>query len=547
VYELKGTRKADVLIVGGGLGGVSAALTAADMGATVIVVEELDWLGGQLTAQGVPLDEYPWNETVVFSRSYAEFRRRIRDYYRMFYPMQPQQRLRPLLNPGTGNVSTIGHEPRVSVQVIESLLMPYMGAGRLVVLRQHQLVSAAVRGDKIEAVTVRNLMTGDNVTLAGTTVIDATETGELLELANVERVLGAESQTETGEPHAVAGPANPLNQPGVTWTFAADYIADEDHTIEKPHGYEKWAADEPAKWHGKRFSFTIPDHVTHKQRARPLFAGDSDVDYLFDLWHGRRIAHRVNFQDGFYRSDITLACWPQNEYWDKPALGVSKAESEQALQESRDLSLSLVYWLQTEAPRHDGKGYGYRGLRLRGDVLGTSDGLAKQAYYRTAYRIKSEFTLLEQHIAVAARAGFTGAEQFHDSVGVVAYRIDIHYSTSGDDTLDLDTYPFQMPLGSLIPARMDNLLPGCKNVGSTRITSSSLRVHPAEWSIGEASGALAVFAMQRKVPPREVRNNRTLLAEFQALLSSRGVMLEWPKFGVLDAMARIGYRPPPKE
>jgi hypothetical protein len=74
-----------------------------------------------------------------------------------------------------------------------------------------------------------------------------------------------------------------------------------------------------------------------------------------------------------------------------------------------------------------------------------------------------------------------------------------------------------------------------------------LRVHPAEWSIGEASGALAVFAMQKKVPPREVRNNRTLLAEFQALLSSRGVMLEWPKFGVLDAMARIGYRPPPKE
>jgi NADPH-dependent 2,4-dienoyl-CoA reductase/sulfur reductase-like enzyme len=54
----------DVLVVGGGLGGVSAALTAVALGGSVILVEELDWLGGQLTAQGIPLDEYPWNESI---------------------------------------------------------------------------------------------------------------------------------------------------------------------------------------------------------------------------------------------------------------------------------------------------------------------------------------------------------------------------------------------------------------------------------------------------------------------------------------------------
>ena len=55
----------DILIVGGGLGGVSAALAATRLGRKVVLVEELDWLGGQLTSQGVPLDEHPWAESLV--------------------------------------------------------------------------------------------------------------------------------------------------------------------------------------------------------------------------------------------------------------------------------------------------------------------------------------------------------------------------------------------------------------------------------------------------------------------------------------------------
>ncbi|MCC6949164.1 MAG: FAD-dependent oxidoreductase [Bradyrhizobiaceae bacterium] len=538
--------RADVLIVGGGLGGVAAALTAADMGASVIIVEEMAWLGGQLTAQGVPLDEYPWNETLVFSRTYADFRARIRQFYRDNYPLTAQARSNPLLNPGMGNVSTLAHEPRVSVQVIEALLAPYRGSGRINVFRRCKLISAESLNDRITGVSVRHLPDRKVLSFSAHTVIDASETGELLHVANVEHVLGAESQNETGEPHALPGDPDPLNQPAITWTFAADYRPSEDHVIAKPASYDRWLAEIPAHWPGPRFSFTIPDHVTHEPRSRPLFAGDSDEEYLFDLWHARRIAYRKNFADGAYQSDITLACWPQNEYWNKPVLGVSPEETQTAFREARELSLSFVYWLQTEAPRHDGKGYGYPGLRLRGDVLGTTDGLAMQAYYRTAYRLKSEFTLLEQHISVDARSGFGKAEEFFDTVGIVAYRIDIHHSTRGDNTVDIDTYPFQIPLGSLLPVRVDNLLAASKNIGATRVTSSACRVHPAEWSTGEACGALAVFAQRRSVPPREVRRNRELLSEFQSLLASRKIMLKWPPFGPLTAMARIGYRPPPK-
>ena len=98
-----------------------------------------------------------------------------------------------------------------------------------------------------------------------------------------------------------------------------------------------------------------------------------------------------------------------------------------------------------------------------------------------------------------------------------------------------------------MPVRVDNILPACKNLGTTRITNSTCRVHPAEWSIGEASGALAAFAQRRQIPPRAVRSNAKHLAEFQALLKKRGVLLAWPEFGPLTAMARIGYRPPPTQ
>ena len=74
-------------------------------GLRVVLTEELDWLGGQLTAQGVPPDEHPWIESVATSQNYAELRRAIRDYYREHMPLTDAARSSLRLNPGGGNVS----------------------------------------------------------------------------------------------------------------------------------------------------------------------------------------------------------------------------------------------------------------------------------------------------------------------------------------------------------------------------------------------------------------------------------------------------------
>jgi hypothetical protein len=216
------------------------------------------------------------------------------------------------------------------------------------------------------------------------------------------------------------------------------------------------------------------------------------------------------------------------DYWLKPIIGVPDEERRAALRGSMQLSYSFLHWMQTEAPRHDG-GYGYPEVRLRGDVFETDHGLAKYPYIREARRIKAEFTILEQHVGAEARPGKTEAEQFPDTVGICAYRLDLHPSTGPRNYVDLDSFPAQVPLGSLIPARVENVLPACKNIGSTHITNGIYRVHPAEWNIGEAAGALAAYCLEAKISPRAVRNTPRHLADFQRLLEKTfHVELAWP-------------------
>ncbi|HWS79660.1 MAG TPA: FAD-dependent oxidoreductase [Rubrobacter sp.] len=521
----------DILVVGGGLGGVAGALAALRLGRRVVLTEETDWIGGQLTAQAVPPDEHPWIEDMGCTASYRRLRNGIRYFYRRNYPLTAGAHAREHLNPGDGLVSRLCHEPRVSLAVLEGMLAPYRSGQRLRVLLRHRPVAAEVEGDLITAVTLLDGETGEQLTVHASYVLDATELGDLLELAGVEHAVGAESRDETGEPHALPKDPNPLDQQAVSWCFPLDYMPGEDHTIDRPEDYDYWRSYRPNFWPGPLLSWTdvYPDTLQTRQRAifheEPFFAGRDGSD----LWHYRRILARENFSEGLLDSDITLVNWPQIDYWLDPLVGVGEAERREHMQSARQLSLSMLYWMQTEAPKLDG-GVGYRGLRLRPDVVGTSDGLAKHIYVRESRRIRAEFTVLEQHVGVEARGGSRGAQSFHDSVGIGAYRIDLHPSAAGRSYVDVSSWPFQIPLGALIPVRVKNLLPACKNPGTTHITNGCYRLHPVEWNIGEASGALAAYCLDKDLVPRQVREDVENLEDFQRLLTDvLGFELAWPE------------------
>lgn len=527
-------RQADVVILGGGCGGCAAALAAARAGCRVILTEETDWIGGQLTQQAVPPDEHPWIEAFGATRLYRRFRQEVRGYYRRHYPLTAEARAVEHLNPGNGRVSRLCHEPRAALAVLHSLLAPYVSSRRLLLLNHHQAVAADTAGDRVRTVTVRHLQTGRETVLSAPYFLDATELGDVLPLTKTEYVTGVEAQKETGEPHAPTE-AQPHNQQAFTCCFAVDYLEGEDHTIARPHEYDFWGKYVPKlrpAWPGPLLSWSMSDPISLKERQvsfDPVGVGSG-----LNLWLYRRLAARTNFQPGTYASDICLVNWPQNDYWLGNLCEVPAEEAARHWRRAKQLSLSLLYWMQTEAPRPDGKA-GWKGLRLRADVVDTDDGLAKYPYVRESRRIKAEFTVLEQHVGTDARSRLTGrdravltAERFADSVGVGSYRIDLHPSSGGDNYIDVSSLPFQIPLGALLPRRVENLLPAGKNLGVTHITNGCYRLHPVEWNIGEAAGALAAFCLQRKEPPRQVRKKQKLLQDFQRFLQAEGVELEWP-------------------
>src|SRR6266550_1853349 len=203
-------RRAQVLVLGGGVGGVAAALAAAGRGLDVVLTEGTDWLGGVLTSQAVPPDEHSWIEQFGCTASYRAVRDGVRAYYRAHYPLTPAARARRILNAGA-----------------------------------------------------------DRVTVAADWFVDATETGDLLPLCGAEYVTGAESRKETGEPHAPAA-AQPLNMQPISVCYALDHFDGEDHTVERPADYLRFRQAPAVDWPEGQLSFVAPDPKTREPVRRTL-------------------------------------------------------------------------------------------------------------------------------------------------------------------------------------------------------------------------------------------------------------------------------------
>lgn len=516
----------DVVIVGGGVGGCAAALALRHSGLRVALVEPCDWIGGQLTSQAVPPDEHPWIEQCGCTYTYRRFRDGVRREYSARRRITPSATWDRRLNPGGGWVSKLCFEPETGVRVLNEMLRPQVESGSLTILRGWRLVGADASTGMIRSVNFATPI--GKQTLEGRIFLDATELGDLLPLAEVRYRVGSEAKRETGEAHATEEP-EPENVQGITWCFAMAYDPDGDFRSSPPERYEFWRKWAPSFWTGPLLSWNTVHAHTGEPFTWTHFGHEHERGIgLFDY---RQIVSKQTIDEPG-TLDATIVNWPQNDYFLKCTLELSPAELQNVFEEAKQLSKCLLHWLQNDAPRPDGR-TGYPGLHLRPDLTGTEDGFAQYPYIRESRRIEALFTILEQHVSTHDNPGCRVAPSFWDSVGVGAYRIDLHPSTNGRGTVDFSSLPFEIPLGALIPRQTGNLIAAGKCIGTTHITNGCYRLHPVEWNIGEAAGVLAAYCLERSISPQDVYSDRAKVAEIQARLASMGVDIRWPEFGPL--------------
>jgi hypothetical protein len=512
-----GDRQCDVLIIGASLGGVAAAVRCAEMGAGVYLIDPGEWVGGQFTAQGVcKPDENRYIETVGSTASYRRFRHLVRAYYRLNAELSATGRTQPLFNPGgpyDAAQPQFAVEPKLGDAILKQMIQ---GTPRLHWRPNTTVERYELSGDAIAAVVTRGT-DGTETRYVPRYVLDATDLGDVLPevLRDGEWVVGAESRHDTGESGKYA-PENPRRdwiQP-ITWVFALEHRTSGDYTIPKPPNYEKYrdAVNPNHK----------PTYSVHDGSITSMFgAGETMFAY-------RQYIDARNFDDPEFRYDRTTMNTGSNDYGEASIPTGDPAEDARIVAAAREKALGYLYWIQTECPRHDGPVKGYPELRPVSEAFGTADGFAPVPYIRESRRIKALKTIVAQDVAQDAAPG-PRAKLFDDACGVGTYAyMDVHgLPGKGMAEVQLPIYPVQISTRALIPKRLTNLLAACKNLGTTHLTSGLYRLHPLEWNIGEAAGALAAFCVAQNTPPHAVASNQHLMRAYQRVLLYQGVPLFW--------------------
>lgn len=515
------TVKCDIVIVGGGTGGAAAAISALQSkqtGLKICLTEETDWIGGQMTTQGVSaLDENYLVETSGACKRYQDLRRDIREFYKTSRKLSPTGASKKYLDPGNCWVSRLAFEPEVCLDLLKKRLEPAEAAGRLATYLRNKPVSAECKENKDGRKTVRaietiNLDSGEITRFEAKVFIDATELGDMLPLCGLKYASGSDAASSTNEAHAPTQ-GDPENVQDFVFPFVIEYRPGEHHVIEKPKFYDEF---------NEKGKFSLQGWKMFESAFRKN--EDGSETELLPFWTYRRLIDKTFFDDPHYPVDLSMINWDSNDLRGENIIDKSAQTQTERLARAKLLSLGFLYWLQTEVQRDDG-GKGYPELLLRTDVLSTRDGLSKFPYIRESRRIKPMKQIVEQDI-VASSNDLPRATAFEDTVGIGLYPVDIHGHQEVPGAAQ-QTSPFQISLSALVPHDAVNLLPACKNLGVTHITNGAYRLHPIEWAIGEAQGALAAHMCKESHDSKDYLDDINKLRKLQKELVEQGAPIYW--------------------
>ncbi len=192
--------RADVCVVGGGSGGIGAALAAARGGARVVLIERETWLGGTSTAAGVSSWE-PGPGSSLAREIYERLSRR-HDGVICHGPQYEQTLTR-------AGMKSLAFEPAAFHEEVSGLLR---ATGRCRVLLGTMCTEVTVDAEAKRVLVVGAVgRDGSSWRIRAGVFIDCTGGAYLCQAAGCEVMLGAEARDRFGEPDAPAAPAAVLN------------------------------------------------------------------------------------------------------------------------------------------------------------------------------------------------------------------------------------------------------------------------------------------------------------------------------------------------
>lgn len=454
------TKSYDVVVIGGGTSGTAAAIQASRLGAKTLLVAENEWLGGMLTSAGVSAVDGNYN---LRSGIWGEFLDSLSARYGGLDALK------------TGWVSNVLFEPKVGNQIFQNIaaneddlkIMFYSTLESLIKISSGWKIKVLRKSDcGMTKQTMRR-------SIKARVLIDATELGDVAKVCGVGYDVGMESRLETGEDF---GPeeGNNIIQDLTYVAILKDY--GRDVTIPEPEGYDKWefagCCDNPLCINPKE-----PDRIWSKEMM---------------ISYGR-------LPNGKY-----MINWPieGNDFY-LSLLDLSLSEREEALKEAKLHTLRFLYFIQHEL--------GYNTLALADDEFPTEDKLPFIPYHRESRRIKGVVRFTVNDILRPYER-----ELYRTGIAVGDYPVDQHHQRyKGEEDLpNLYFRPipsFSVPIGTLIPQGVEDLLVAEKSISVSNIANGATRLQPVVLQIGQAAGALAAISVKNgcsvsKVAVRDVQD-----------------------------------------
>lgn len=445
----KSVQEVDVLIIGGGASGVAAGVQASRMGANALIVEETTWLGGMLTSAGVSAVDGNYRMPAGI---FGEFREKLAGYYGGLDSLK------------TGWVSNVLFEPSVGNKMMHELVE---AEPLLAVEYEARPIEVTQTADGTWQAVFEGT-DGKRLEVRARILIDGTELGDIAKLVGVGYDLGMESRAVTGEDIAPDSARNIVQDITMVAT-----LKDYGHDVTMP---------EPADYDPQEFACTCenelctdPDNIGHNYSPSWMMA------------YGK-------LPNGKY-----MINWPVagNDIYIN-LVEMTPEERAEALEEAKAKTLRYVYFLQHEL--------GMNNLGLADDEYPTEDLLPMMPYHRESRRIHglSRFTL--NHIT---KPYDTVDPLYRTAVAVGDYPVDHHHKAyDGPDSLPkIGFYPipsYGLPVGTIIPEDVDNMLVTEKSISVSNIVNGSTRLQPVVVQIGQAAGAIAAIALKEGVSPADV-------------------------------------------